>query len=197
MEKTFEKIVLKGQSAYSCINGKVNTWEGKETGYVLNLAASDEELNKVTKLATELIENAKKDPEFTAVNGQKVNPKTWLPTEFLVNKLIKEKDGVKFITAKAKHEFKRKDGSVARSYIPIFDKHAKRIEDEETFELSSNANVAVELGIRVVYTSLYQGVSIRIRSIQMLDDNGRFVRGAGSNAGSMFKPVEEDTKAPF
>lgn len=190
MNKTFEKTVVTGVSLYSCINGKVNTWEGKETGYILNLGLDKVEAEKVRKVASELIENAKKDTDFTSTNGQKVNPKSWLPTDFLVNKLIKEREGKSYITCKARHEFKRKDGTTSRVYIPIFDKNAQRVEDEENFELAGNAKINVELGFNVVHSPIYQGVSVRIRSIQMVDDNGRFIRGEGSTVGNMFKPVE-------
>ena len=62
--KTYAVKVFEGEVMYSAVNGAVNEWEGKPTGYVLNLKVTSKEVEKLKKLATELIENAKKDTEF-------------------------------------------------------------------------------------------------------------------------------------
>lgn len=56
---------------YSAVNGTVNEWEGKPTGYVLNLKLASEEVEKLKKLATELIENAKKTQNLKVLVVQK------------------------------------------------------------------------------------------------------------------------------
>lgn len=187
--KSYAVKVFKGESMYSAVNGNVNEWEGKPTGYVLNLKLSNEEVEKLKKLATELIENAKQDPEFKSASGTKVSSNQWLPTEYIVNKLIKEKDGVQYINCKAKHE-REKDGTVERVYIPVYDKDNHRLapEEERTLQLAYDANIAVNLYMRVVFTNLYQGVSIRLKDIQLLDDDCLF---KGGNGGSPFEPVKD------
>lgn len=136
-----------------------------------------------------MIENAKKDTEFKSASGTKVSANQWLPTDFLVNKLIKEKDGVQFINCKAKHE-REKDGVINRVFIPVYDKDNHRLapEEEQNLQLAYDAKIAVNLYMRVVFTNLYQGVSIRLKDIQLLDDDCLF---KGGNGGSPFEPVKD------
>lgn len=187
--KTYAVKVFEGEVMYSAVNGTVNEWEGKPTGYVLNLKVTSKEVEKLKKLATELIENAKKDTEFKSASGTKVSANQWLPTEFMVNKLIKEKDGVQFINCKAKHE-REKDGVINRVFIPVYDKDNHRLapEEEQNLQLAYDAKIAVNLYMRVVFTNLYQGVSIRLKDIQLLDDDCLF---KGGNGGSPFEPVKD------
>ena len=172
--KTYAVKVFEGESMYAAVNGTVNEWEGKPTGYVLNLKVTSKEVEKLKKLATELIENAKKDTEFKSASGTKVSANQWLPTDFLVNKLIKEKDGV-----------------INRVFIPVYDKDNHRLapEEEQNLQLAYDAKIAVNLYMRVVFTNLYQGVSIRLKDIQLLDDDCLFKGGDG---GSPFEPVKAD-----
>lgn len=187
--KAYATEVFKGEVLYSAVNSKINEWEGKLTGYILNFKLNIKEVERFKKIATELIENAKKDTEFKSASGTKVSASQWLPTEFMVNKLIKEKDGVQYISCKAKHEFE-KNGEKRRLYIPVYDKDNRRLptEEEQALQLASKANIVVNLYMRVVFTNLYQGVSIRLKDIQLLDDDCLF---KGGNGGSPFEPVKD------
>ena len=45
--KTYAVKVFEGEVMYSAVNGTVNEWEGKPTGYVLNLKVTSKEVEKL------------------------------------------------------------------------------------------------------------------------------------------------------
>ena len=178
---SYEQVTLEGIGEYFFINSSVSTYEGKEVGYSLNLIL-DAETEKTVREVAERILGAAQSPNWEYSKNKRVPKGNWMPKEMLINKLIKEKDdGTKYIVCKAHHE--NKDGE--RTYIPIFNRSGQLPEEEaKKVKIFSGSKVAVEITMYVYYLPTgMQGVKVKLRSVQILEDN----KIIGNAVGSSFK----------
>ena len=180
-QNSYEQVALTGIGEYCFINSTVSKYEGKETGYSLNLILTPEAEGTVREVANRILDAAQ-NPNWEYSKNKKVPKGNWMPREMLINKLIKEKDdGTKYIVCKAHHL--NKDGE--RVYLPIFNRFGQLPEDEaKEVRIFGGSKIAVEVTMYVYYLPTgMQGIKVKLRSVQILEDN----KSTGSPVGSSFK----------
>lgn len=180
-EKSYKQVTLRGNVTFCFVNSNVSTYQGKETGYSLNLILDEDSKRLAEETANEILDVAQ-SPDWEYEKGKKVPKGYWNTKTMLINKLFKhDSEGNTYIVCKAKHL--DKDGN--RIYIPIFDRFGE-IPKEKAKEISifSGSTVEVEVTMYVYYLpSGMQGVKAKLRSIQILEEN----KGTGKPIGSSYK----------
>lgn len=164
MAKEYKSFTTeKGTAMWAKVNTQVDVYEGKETGYTINVYFDEVTTAKLKKQALDIIEAAKESGEY-------VNKKTGKPLQWRepARTPIKTDDNDKeYVVFKTKHT-KVVDGEEVKKMVPLFDAYGKPMDAETAI---GNGSI-----VKINYTpteyhlsSDNNGVKFFLNAIQVID----------------------------
>lgn len=117
MSKEYKSFTTEqGVAQYAKVNTSVDVYEGKETGYCINVYFDEATTAKLKKQFLDVLKTAKESGEY--VNKKTGKPLAWRDTPRIPVKT--DDDGKEFVVFKTKHT-RLVDGEEVRKYVPVFD----------------------------------------------------------------------------
>lgn len=167
-----------GTAKWAKVNTVVDTYEGKETGYSMNVYFSKAYTEALKVMFKQIIETAKESGEFTTPKGKIKEFRKDFRTP-----IHTDDDGNEFVVFKTNHL--DKDGN--RKFIKMFDKFGHDLGNEIT--IGNGSKVIVSFTPKAYnLTSENNGVKLYLNGIQILD----LITFGGSDAESFgFEVVPE------
>lgn len=170
-----------GKAMWAKVNTKVDVYEGKELGYVINVYPSNKkDLEKLKEEAFKVYEEAKTSPDYF-VNGK---PVKWSDNPLMPFK--EDSEEKEFVVFKTKHTVQNKETKIEeKRIVPVMDKYGKRIDNTEIGN-DSTVNVAYTMKAYRNNANIC-GVKLYLNAIQVKE----LVSFGGSDASSFGFEVEE------
>ena len=179
-----------GTAMWAKVNTQVDEYEGKETGYTINVYFDDAYTKELEKTFAKMIKEAQSGKDYLKKNG---DPKEWRPVPRVPVK--KDDDGNKYVVFKTRHI----DSEGNRKYVKIFDKANKDLGTDIT--IGNGSKVVINFSPSIYYlTSENNGIKCYLNAIQVKDL--KTFSGGDSGESYGFDKVLDETpsdeeEAPF